>query len=238
MEIIKQLSKPLTIDQVSFRVQSISAKGWAKVLPYKSARTDMQRLDDVCGMLWQRDHRIIDGNLYCGIGIKVGDEWVWRWDVGTESSAEKEKGEASDSFKRSGSNWGIGRELYAWPKIFLQLSPDEFTANGNKGKQTFKLDLDKWRWSFTDESNTRLIGHDQSGLPRFDSSKDFNSYNAAQPRQQQRQPQGKDNNKASLEICATISQLTGAWSRLPSEEKTRLAAVKNTMKAKLTEPQQ
>ena len=250
MDMIQELSKPLTIDQVSFRVQSISAKGWAKILVYKDARTDMQRLDDVCGMLWQRDHRIIDGNLYCGIGIKVGEEWVWRWDIGTESSAEKEKGESSDAFKRAGFNWGIGRELYAWPKILLQLGPDEFATyeaviNGKKtkkGKQTFKLKLEKWRWSFADESNTRLIGRDETGLSRFDSAQDFNGYNASQPRQQIRAQgsinKGNDSNKASLERCATSAQLKGAWENLPDEEKTRLAAVKDTMKAKLTEPQQ
>ena len=76
-----------------------------------------------------------------------------------------------------------------------------------------------------------------NGLLAIDDTKDADTPHH-QEAQQQRQPQGKDNNKASLERCATSAQLKGVWANLPSEEKTRLAAVKNTMKAKLTEPQQ
>ena len=50
--------------------------------------------------------------------------WVWKWDAGAESYTEKEKGEASDSFKRACVNWGIGRELYTAPLIFIRAKTD------------------------------------------------------------------------------------------------------------------
>jgi hypothetical protein len=108
-------------DEIDVRVGSISAKG-ASLLLYKDARCDMNILDETYGVTgWQRKHEVINGNLYCGIGIwndKI-NEWVWKWDCGTESYTEKEKGEASDSFKRAAFNIGIGRELYTGGFIFV-----------------------------------------------------------------------------------------------------------------------
>jgi hypothetical protein len=191
-EIIKDLSLPLTISQIEFRIQSISEKGYATILAYKDARTDMNRLDEVLGAYWQDKYEIIDGQLFCSIGIKIKDEWIWRQDVGTESLTEKTKGRASDSFKRAGFRFGIGRELYDYPRIFLQLkgSKDlshekekpEFTTKTTAGNKTigtsgYGLRLDKWTWNveFTDGNKVkRLVGTDQNGLVRYDSDKDFN----------------------------------------------------------------
>jgi hypothetical protein len=82
-------------------------------LAYIDARDVMDILDEVVGPEnWQKDYKVLDGKMYCGIAIHIADEWVWKWDMGTESEFEAEKGEASDSFKRAGVNWGIGRFLY------------------------------------------------------------------------------------------------------------------------------
>lgn len=107
-------------DEIEVRVGSVTAKG-VSLLLYKDARCDMNILDEVYGPEgWQRKHEVINGNLYCGIGIwnKEINEWVWKWDCGTESFTEKEKGEASDAFKRAAFNIGIGRELYTGGFIF------------------------------------------------------------------------------------------------------------------------
>ena len=96
-------------DEIDVRVGSVSAKG-VSLLLYKDARCDMNILDETYGVEgWQRKHEVINGNLYCGIGIYNKDinEWVWKWDCGTESYTEKEKGEASDSFKRAAFNIGM-----------------------------------------------------------------------------------------------------------------------------------
>jgi hypothetical protein len=109
-------------DEIDVRVGSVSAKG-VSLLLYKDARCDMNILDETYGVEgWQRKHEVINGNLYCGIGIYNKDinEWVWKWDCGTESYTEKEKGEASDSFKRAAFNVGIGRELYTAGFTFVQ----------------------------------------------------------------------------------------------------------------------
>ena len=119
-------------DEIELRVGNVSQRG-ATLLLYKNARVDMALLDQVVGpMNWQRDHKEVKGNMYCGIGIKDDDgTWVWKWDCGTESNTEAEKGESSDSFKRAGFNWGIGRELYTAPVVFINCDTE---AEGNRYK--------------------------------------------------------------------------------------------------------
>ena len=117
--------RPLRADEIECRIGSVGAKGFTMLL-YKDARCDMNILDETVGEFnWQRDHKEIKGVVYCGVGINgrgqsTHDEWVWKWDAGAESYTEKEKGEASDSFKRACVNWGIGRELYTAPLIFIR----------------------------------------------------------------------------------------------------------------------
>jgi hypothetical protein len=119
----------LNADDIEVKVKQVSAKG-AVLLLYKTARTDMDILDEEVGPEnWTCDYKEIKGNLYCGIAIRkhIGDpnifEWVWKWDCGIESREDSEgnqrKGEASDAFKRAGFRWGIGRELYSSPFIWI-----------------------------------------------------------------------------------------------------------------------
>lgn len=117
--------RSLRADEIEVRVSQVSEKGCG-VLLYKDARCDMNILDETLGTFgWQRDHKELKGNMYAGIGIydAKNNQWVWKWDCGKESYAEAEKGEASDSFKRAGFNWGIGRELYTAP--FIWFSPSD-----------------------------------------------------------------------------------------------------------------
>lgn len=98
----------------------------ASLLLYKDARVDMQLLDETVGaMNWQRKHSRDNANCEIGIYDSEKKEWVWKEDTGVESNAEAEKGLASDSFKRAGTNWGIGRELYTAPKIIVDCDLDE-----------------------------------------------------------------------------------------------------------------
>lgn len=115
------LFRGLLPEEIEVRVGNITAKG-ANLLLYKTVRSDMNILDEVFGTLyWQRDHKEVKGNMYAGVGVynKELSEWAWKWDCGTENFAEKEKSEASDSFKRACTNLGIGRELYTAPRIFV-----------------------------------------------------------------------------------------------------------------------
>lgn len=113
--------RELKASEIEVRIQSITEKGVILLL-YKNARVDMDLLDETVGcMNWERKHEIIDGKLYCTVSIydERTNRWVSKQDVGTESNTEKEKGQASDSFKRACVNWGIGRELYTSPFIFV-----------------------------------------------------------------------------------------------------------------------
>lgn len=169
--IIQELSKPLNIEEVDFRIQSINRGGYATILAYKDARVDMKRLDAVCGVNWQDKYELIDGQLFCSIGIKVGEEWIWRQDVGEESFTEKTKGRASDAFKRAGFRWGIGRELYDYPLIQVKLNSNEFKIEGDRVRQTFDLKLKEWDWSIEFDENSKvkvLKAFDEKGNLRFD----------------------------------------------------------------------
>nr|DAT73583.1 MAG TPA: Rad52/22 family double-strand break repair protein [Caudoviricetes sp.] len=111
----------LTANDVECRIKKITNEG-AVLLLYKTARVDMRILDEVYGeMNWQRHHEVINGNLFCTISVWDSEksQWISKQDVGTESNAEAEKGQASDSFKRAGFAWGIGRELYDAPFIWI-----------------------------------------------------------------------------------------------------------------------
>jgi len=106
--------RPLRADEIEIRVQQVKEK-FVKLLLYKDARCDMRILDDQFGIDgWKRSHQLINGQLFCTVSIwsdRLG-QWIDKQDLGTESNAEKEKGQASDSFKRACFNLGIGRELY------------------------------------------------------------------------------------------------------------------------------
>lgn len=131
--------RDLKADEIECRIAQISEKGLSLLL-YKNARCDMNILDETVGIDgWQREHYECKGNLFCRIGIKFGDEWIWKSDCGTESNTEKQKGEASDSFKRAGFNWGIGRELYTAP--FIWITPNNFNI---KEKNNKKVCYDKF----------------------------------------------------------------------------------------------
>lgn len=117
----------LYADEIECRVASASENGVSLVL-YKDARVDQKILDETFTPFgWKRSHQMIEGNLYCTVEVwdQEKGQWIGKQDVGTESYSEKEKGQASDSFKRACVNWGIGRELYSAPFIWI---PRELVA--------------------------------------------------------------------------------------------------------------
>lgn len=137
-------------EDIDVRVGGVYDSGITLLL-YKNARVDMAVLDKAVGPYnWQRDHKEIKGVVYCGVGIfnpvdaKDGrDPWIWKWDAGSESNTEKEKGEASDSFKRACVNWGIGRELYTAPLIWIPAG--KVKIEGKKVKDRFKVRLIEYK---------------------------------------------------------------------------------------------
>lgn len=108
------------------------------LLLYKDARTDRRILDETVGPEnWQCEYYEVNGATFCRVGIKTDNGWIWKSDCGSESNIEKEKGLASDAFKRSCFRWGIGVELYSTPRIKLQ-APDKWYYN-DKFNMTFSV---------------------------------------------------------------------------------------------------
>ena len=118
--------RPLKAEEVEVRVGTCNEKG-ASLLLYKDARVDMKLLDEVVGPEnWECCYESIDGKLFCTVTIYIkrdpDDKWassISKQDTGTPSNMEAQKGEASDAFKRACFKWGIGRELYSAPFIWV-----------------------------------------------------------------------------------------------------------------------
>lgn len=138
----EKLFRALTADEIDVRVANVFKTkdgGMAvRLLLYKNARVDQNMLDEAFGPFgWKREHQLIGDRLYCTVSVKNPEtgEWVSKQDVGTESNTEKEKGQASDSFKRACFNWGIGRELYTGPDITVyNNNEDENVRLETKGR--------------------------------------------------------------------------------------------------------
>ena len=166
-------------EEIQVRMASCSQKG-ARFLLYKDARCDMDILDETVGVgNWQRKHYEQKGNMYCSVGVNVHYHsptsepmWVWKDDCGSESNTEREKGEASDSFKRACVNWGIGRELYTKIPIFIGMKTVESGERRRNGQPVY-MPADPWvRFVVTDvqydgKKITGLQISDTDGLVAF-----------------------------------------------------------------------
>ncbi|HEU0053413.1 MAG TPA: Rad52/Rad22 family DNA repair protein [Longimicrobium sp.] len=113
-------------DEIEWRVQQAGEKNgriWAIAVPYVTNRAIQSRLDDVVGPAnWRNEFRPgPDGGVMCGISIRVGDEWVTKWDGAENTDVEGVKGGLSAAMKRAAVQWGIGRYLYALDESFAQI---------------------------------------------------------------------------------------------------------------------
>lgn len=130
----KDLIRLLRAEEIECRIAMVNEKGLSLLL-YKDARVDQRILDETFGPFgWKRSHQCIDGNLYCTVEIldRESGEWISKQDVGTTGYTEKEKSQASDSFKRACFNWGIGRELYSAPFIWIPAARTGIQKKGDK----------------------------------------------------------------------------------------------------------
>lgn len=135
--------RELNANEIECRVNQINEKGLTLLL-YKDARCDMNILDETVGPLnWKRIHTRDNANCIVSIWDAEKGQWIDKEDTGVESNTEKEKGLASDSFKRACVNWGIGRELYTAPFIYVPVDKANIKLNA-KNKY---VSLDKYRVS-------------------------------------------------------------------------------------------
>ncbi len=150
----KLVFRPLKKTEIDVRVQSVTEKGCILLL-YKDARCDMNILDETVGpMNWKREHTRDNANCIVSLWDEEKYQWVSKEDTGTESNTEKEKGQASDSFKRACFNWGIGRELYTSPFIWVKKDDcNMYSIKGNNGKDI---------WKCNDKFEVEKIAYDEN----------------------------------------------------------------------------
>ena len=128
----------LRADEIDCRIAIVQSWGISLLL-YKDARCDQNILDETVGsMNWQRHHLRDNANCIVSIWDDDKKQWIEKEDTGTESFTEAEKGLASDSFKRACFNWGIGRELYTAPTMFVYAKDLKTMKQDDKGKWTCK----------------------------------------------------------------------------------------------------
>lgn len=219
--------RTLTANEIECRVGTINDKGCSLLL-YKDARVDMRLLDEVFGaMNWKRTHEVIDGNLYCTISVwdESKKEWCSKQDVGTESHTEKEKGQASDSFKRAGFNWGIGRELYTAPFIWINFNAGEAeTKNGRPTTRT-TFHVDEIGYNVHKEIISLVI-KDNKNAVRYTYGLNTRKVNAAQPKAEAVQPKAEEivsdlKGKAYSDIgrAKTLDELKVIFGNYPALQK-------------------
>jgi hypothetical protein len=156
--------RTLNADEIDVRISQID-KNWCTLLLYKDARVDQNILDETVGpMNWQKRYLRENANCVVGIWDNEKQQWVEKEDTGTESFSEAEKGLASDSFKRACFNWGIGRELYTSPSIFVLPRKDMGvkTKEGEESKEFFEKNgkyttKTKFYVDFIDYDNNKKI---------------------------------------------------------------------------------
>lgn len=133
----EQLRHPFPPERISWRVGSTTGdkkKGMA--LAYIDARDVMERLDAVCGPHgWQCRYPHTGDKTVCDIGIKVGDEWIWKADGAGDTDFEASKGALSDAFKRAAVRWGVGRYLYDMPAPWVEIEPAGKSFRIKEGEQ-------------------------------------------------------------------------------------------------------
>lgn len=156
--------RKLKAKEIDCRISQIE-KTWCTLLLYKDARVDQDILDETVGcMNWQKEYQLIDGQLFCTISIWDEDkkQWVGKQDVGVESFSEAEKGRASDAQKRSSFCFGIGRELYSAPDIFILPRKDIHYKNNGKDVEEF-FEYKDGKYTTKTKFYVDLIGYDEDG---------------------------------------------------------------------------
>ena len=154
IEQLRDLHRPFPAGHIHWRAQTVVDGGGkgvrALALAYLDSRDVQDRLDSVLGPEnWQSKHYDANGKMACSIGVKIGDEWIWKSDGAGDTDVEKEKGAFSDALKRAAVHWGIGRYLYdlgnTWVPCSIRMK-DGKPALSAKGKLQFlKFTDDPWK---------------------------------------------------------------------------------------------
>lgn len=237
--ILEKLQAPFAPEDIEWRAQSTgydkNNNPWALIMPYVTNRAIQQRLDEVFGVFgWRNKFRPVpvEGgyNFLCGISaINAGGTPITKWDGAEESDIESFKGGISNSMKRAGVQWGIGRYLYKLSTQFAELTEDRNRAfnvivKDKNGKRT--------RFYFNAPQ-----------LPDFALPKDYKGNG--------QKPAGDTPPKSEMEKsieknlggknltdqannCKTLQELSDWWKSLSSVEQKQSVKLKNERKNELS----
>ncbi len=161
----------LKADEIECRVAAINEKGLSLLL-YKDARVDQRILDETFGIFgWKRSHQCINGSLYCTVEVydRGTASWIAKQDVGAAGTSEKEKSQASDSFKRACFNWGIGRELYTAPFIWVGAGKAEIRKKGDRFYCNDRFSVSSIEYNADREISALVVANDK-GQPVYELS--------------------------------------------------------------------
>lgn len=231
--------RTLRADEIECRVQQVKKTGCV-LLIYKDARVDMRILDEVYGAEnWQRTHEVINGNLFCNVEIWCNEkkQWVKKQDVGTESNTEKQKGEASDSFKRACFNVGIGRELYSAPFTWINLSENEVVEKSGKYYLNFGISFSVKEIEYDENRNiSKLTIIDNKKVERFKFNK--NALQDMKKPKAETKPSNENEKeielaKKTLEMCTSVDTLGKMYLALEPHLKIALKKFTTDLKTKL-----
>ena len=233
--------RTLRADEIECRVQQVKKNGCV-LLIYKDARVDMRILDEVYGSEnWQRTHEVINGNLFCNVEIWCDEkkQWIKKQDVGTESNTEKQKGEASDSFKRACFNVGIGRELYTAPFTWINLAENEVTESNGKFSLKFGISFSVKEIEYNENKEiTKLVIIDNKKTVRF--SYNINALKKVEEPADTKQ-QAKEYNEMlgkaieEMKECKSYDEICAVWKKYPTFTKVD-DFVKTTVEMQKTYP--
>ena len=191
---MKLAFRDLRADEIDCRIAQVKSNGLSLLL-YKDARCDMNILDETVGPFnWQRTHTRDNANCIVSIYDEDKKQWVSKEDTGTESNTEKEKGLASDSFKRACFNWGIGRELYTAPFIWIDAS----NFNVTNGKCYDKFAVSEIKIENKKIVYLKIINTSKKGAVVFETGKKITGTAQATPKAQPKQ-----------EINSTVAEAYG-----------------------------
>ena len=214
----------LRADEIDCRPQTVKAGGCSLLL-YKDARCDMNILDETYGSLnWKREHTRDNHNCIVSVWNNEMQQWISKEDTGTESNSEAAKGLASDSFKRACVNFGIGRELYTAPFIWIKLSSGE-TYTDSKGRTQLAVGLKFFVKEI--EYKDRVI----TGITISDGKTDRFTVHGTD----YTQPKPADFSAAEKKLAEakTQDELVAAWASLSGAEKLHCETLKDLRKGEL-----
>ena len=145
-----ELKNPFHPDDIEWRIQQSGIRGgnpWALVLAYITNRAIMDRLDKVCRPEnWKNEYsKGPDGGILCGLSLRIGDEWITKFDGAENTKVESVKGGLSDAMKRAAVQWGIGRYLYNLPAGFADVTESGRYRGFAEDKKTG--DKVKFKWN-------------------------------------------------------------------------------------------